>query len=153
MTHDGMWFYSCLQEYGIADANKMNKSAIRLLAGVEINRMLRACGASKEEINSYEKLRQFFDAASSLFIPDFMNVTWTFPGNGIVHWEFNSKNCFAFNGISKLGVIEQYECGVIYRVQCWLGELGIKHTVDPVITGCQMVQKGSCRGDIILNFG
>ena len=28
MTHDGMWFYSCLSSLGIETANRLNKSTI-----------------------------------------------------------------------------------------------------------------------------
>jgi hypothetical protein len=28
MTHDGMWFYHCFQEFGIETANQLNKAAI-----------------------------------------------------------------------------------------------------------------------------
>jgi len=30
MTHDGMWFFHCLQELGIKQTNKLNKSAFIL---------------------------------------------------------------------------------------------------------------------------
>jgi len=29
MTHDGMWFYHCFQEFGIEKANYLNKAAIK----------------------------------------------------------------------------------------------------------------------------
>ena len=39
MSHDGMWFYHCLQEFGIEKANNLNKSAIQSLAPLEIERI------------------------------------------------------------------------------------------------------------------
>jgi len=36
MTHDGMWFYHCLQELGIEQTNRLNKAAIKSLAEIEI---------------------------------------------------------------------------------------------------------------------
>ncbi len=36
MTHDGMWFFHCLQEFGIEVTNKLNKSAIKSLSSIEI---------------------------------------------------------------------------------------------------------------------
>ena len=39
MTHDGMWFFHCLKEFGIEKANEMNKAAIRSLAPIEIARI------------------------------------------------------------------------------------------------------------------
>jgi len=35
MTHDGMWFFHCLQEFGIEATNKINKSAIKFLSSIE----------------------------------------------------------------------------------------------------------------------
>jgi len=37
MTHDAMWFYNCLQEFGIEKTNKINKAAVRDMAAIEIN--------------------------------------------------------------------------------------------------------------------
>jgi hypothetical protein len=36
MTYDGMWFYSCLNRFGIEEANRLNKAAIKGLAPFEI---------------------------------------------------------------------------------------------------------------------
>ena len=47
MTHDAMWFYNCLQEFGIEKTNKINKAAIRDMAAIEIKRIQKAVGASK----------------------------------------------------------------------------------------------------------
>ena len=35
MTHDGMWFYHGLKNFGIAKANELNKAAIKSLAPME----------------------------------------------------------------------------------------------------------------------
>jgi hypothetical protein len=45
MTHDAMWFYNCLQEFGIEKTNKINKAAIRDMAVIEIKRIQKAVGA------------------------------------------------------------------------------------------------------------
>jgi hypothetical protein len=85
-------------------------------------------------------------------IPDFMNVTWDFPGDNILKWKFDEGNCFAFKGMSRFGVIDRYECGVIFRVQCWLDELGIGYKVNPEIERCLMLSDGKCSGSIHLDF-
>ena len=38
MTHDAMWFYHSLQEFGIEKTNKINKAAIRDMSAIEIKR-------------------------------------------------------------------------------------------------------------------
>ena len=46
LTHDGMWFYHCLQECGIEKTNKINRAAVEALAAVEA--ALSALDAVKE---------------------------------------------------------------------------------------------------------
>ena len=77
MTHDGMWFYHCLREFGIAKANEMNKSAIKSLAPLEIDRIKKALGIEKR-IENFQDFKNFFIDATSLFVPAFMNITMTF---------------------------------------------------------------------------
>ena len=48
MTHDGVWFYHCLQEFGIEKANHLNKAAIKSLAPIEIERIKKALGIDKK---------------------------------------------------------------------------------------------------------
>lgn len=36
MTHDAMWYGSCMQELGPEKANQLNKTAVRLMATIEI---------------------------------------------------------------------------------------------------------------------
>ena len=150
MTHDGIWFYSTFMENGIESANKINKAAIKSLAPIEIHRLKKLMGI--EAISSYEDLKKFFADAAELLIPDFMNISLKFPGNNIATWEFNEKKCFAYNGIKALGVIDQYECGPIYRIKCWLDTLGIKHEFEHDLDKCVMPSQGECSGKIVFKF-
>lgn len=54
--------------------------------------------------------------------------------------------------MKKLGVEEDYECGVIYRISCWLKELGLKHEIKPKIEKCLLNSQEKCRGDIVIYF-
>jgi hypothetical protein len=151
MTHDAMWFYHCLKEFGIEKANQLNKAAIKALAPIEMKRMQKALDL--EKIETFEDFKGFFSGAFELCVADFMNARMTFPGKNILHWEFAPQKCFAYRGMQEIGVIEDYECGVIYRVECWIDSLGIKYTVTPRITKCLMAAKGSCAGDFHLDLG
>lgn len=152
MTHDAMWFYQCLQEVGIQKANKMNKAAIRSLAPIEVGRIKNFLGTEKENIETFEEFKAFFEGASELCIPGFMNVTMSFPSENVLGWEFKPKNCFAYKGMKNIGVIEGYECGVIYRIECWIESLGIKYDVNPRIKKCLMVDGETCSGRFKLYF-
>jgi hypothetical protein len=76
----------------------------------------------------------------------------TFPKENIVHWQFEPGNCFAYKGIKRIGVIDQYECGVIYRLECWFDSLGIRYNVTPQVRRCLMLDSGVCQGDFYFDF-
>ena len=143
MTHDAMWFYNCLQEFGIEKANKINKAAIRGLAAIEINRIRKAFGI--EKIVSSGDLRRLMEAGFGTLTGEFMGFEYSFPSENAVHWEM--KRCFAHAGMTRLGVIDRYECGVIYRVTSWFDNVGLKYELRPQVDRCIMHTDGACRGD------
>jgi len=151
MTHDGMWFYNCFQEFGIQHANRMNKAAIQLLAPIEVGRIKKFLGMEKESIETFDAFIRFFNGASELFIPDFMNARLSFTEKNTVHWEFKPKQCFAYKGMQRIGALDEYECGVIYRIECWIRSLGISYEVSPRVTTCLMRDSDSCSGDFTLH--
>lgn len=152
MTHDGMWFYSCLNRFGIEEANRLNKSAIKGLAPFEIERTKKLFGFDKRTLKTFDDCRAYFLIAKPLFIPSFMNATISFRGPNVMHWEFEPNNCFAFKGMKRMGVIDDYECGVIYRIECWLDCLGVQYKTKPRIDKCMMREGGHCAGDIELDL-
>jgi len=147
MTHDGMWFYQAMQAFGMAEANRLNKAAIAMLAPLEIGRMKKFFGIDKEKIETFGELKEFFYNTTPLFLPDFMNASFSFPRENTFRWEFKPKSCFAYKGISRIGVIEDYECGVIHRVLCWLSALGVDYTA-PEVVRCRMIDSDTCTGDV-----
>ena len=152
MTHDAMWFFNCWQQEGIEKANKINKAAIKSLAPIETRRIREALGIPKERVETFAELKDFFLGASKLVIPDFMNIIISFPGGNVLHWQFKEGNCFAYKGMKRIGAIDRYECGVIYRLMCWFDNLGIRYTVIPEISGCLSHATGNCSGDFTFNF-
>jgi hypothetical protein len=150
MTHDAMWFYHCLKEFGIKKANKLNKAAIQSLSALEMKRLKKLLGF--EKVESFEEFKHLFSCGFELLIADFMNARMSFPGKNILHWEFMPQQCFAYKGMQNFGVIADYECGVIYRVECWIESLGIRYSVQPRITKCLMQSKGYCAGDFKLDL-
>ena len=149
MTHDGMWFFHCLQEFGIGLTNKINKSAIKSLSTIEIERIKKAIGL-EGQIKNPQEFKEFFNEASKLMIPEFMNVTFDYPDKNRMTWTFNQEKCFAYSGIKMLGVIVNYDCGVLYRIKCWLDSLCINHRFNPEIGLCSMHHTGDCSGEIEL---
>ena len=151
MTHDGMWFYHCFQEFGIKKANHLNKAAIKSLAPIEVERIKKTLGMEKK-IENFQELRNFFEKAFPLVIPPFMKASMSFQRKNVLHWAFEPNKCFAFKGIKRIGAIDQYECGVIYRLACWFDSLGLKYSLSTSVERCLMVTGGTCSGDFEFIF-
>lgn len=150
LTHDGMWFYHTSRELGMEKANKINKAAISALAPIEVKRMLGVLGVGEEEIDSMEDLKSLMLAGLEITLPRsvFSRVHFSYPGGDVISWEWDEGECFAYKGMKQIGVIDEYSCGVMFRIECWLRALGVKYEIEPVIEGCLMHETGSCRGDI-----
>ena len=155
LTHDGMWFYHTYQEFGIEKANKLNKAAIRSLAPIEIKRVKKALGTGGEKIGTFEELKDFMLEALEMTLPNSVFERFRFRASSkdLLHWEWESGECFAYKGMKQIGIIDGYRCGVIYRIECWLEALGIKYSIDPKIDKCMMHEKGACLGDIRVILG
>lgn len=48
MTHDAMWYGNCMHELGPEQMNRQNKSADRLMAAIEIKRIVKLMGKPKD---------------------------------------------------------------------------------------------------------
>ena len=152
MTHDGMWFFHCYRTFGIEKASEINKAAIRSLAPMEMERIKKALGMGNRKIENGGEFQDFFHAVSRLFIPDFMAIQFTFPKENTLRWDFEPGNCFAFKGMKRIGAVEGYECGVIFRLRCWMDCLGLKYRLSPEVGRCLMLEDGKCSGVFEFDF-
>ena len=150
LTHDGMWFYHTYQQFGIEKANTLNKAAIRSLAPIEIKRVKKALGIGGEKIESFDALKGFMLEALEVILPHsvFDKFQIRASSKNLLHWQWENGECFAYKGMKQIGIIDEYRCRVIYRIQCWLDALGIEYRIDPKIGKCMMHEKGECSGDI-----
>ena len=155
LTHDGLWFYHTYQELGIEKANTLNKAAIRSLAPIEIKRVKKVLGIGGDKLGTFEELKDFMLEALEMILPNSVFEKFRFRASSkdLLHWEWESGECFAFKGMKQIGVIDGYRCGVMYRIECWLEALGIKYNIDPMIDKCMMHEKGACLGDIRVILG
>jgi hypothetical protein len=154
LTHDGMWFLVVSRELGVDVANKFNRAAIKAMAPLEVQRLKQVTGLQDSQLTSIQALKEFLPAGMQMILPISVFSKLQFavmPGN-ILHWEWEQGECFAYKGMSRMGVIDKYECGVMYRVECWLELLGLKFTSGPQITGCQMHSQGQCSGEFRFEF-
>ena len=52
LPHDAMWYGSSVEELGPEKANQSNKTAVRLMTGIEIQRVLALMGMAKRDDNA-----------------------------------------------------------------------------------------------------
>jgi len=152
MTHDAMWFAACYQQLGIEKTNELNLSAVALMSGFEVERLREALGMQDVAIDNFATLRRFFEQSMDLILPEFMQAEFGFPEDNIIHWKWKTGQCFAYKGLKRIGALEHYRCGVMYRIQCWLRALDIRFRLDPPVVGCLMHETGACVGDIYVSF-
>ena len=155
LTHDGMWYYNACRELGAERANRLNLAAIRSMAPVEIQRIRKITGMEKERVERFAELVDFLQTALGLVLPASIAGRFTLgtPAPNTFRWGWEKNECFAYKGIVIAGAIDCYECGVIYRISCWLDALQVNHRIEPEVKRCMMHEKGYCRGDIICHFG
>jgi hypothetical protein len=152
MTHDAMWFFHCLQSHGIQEANRLNKAAIKSLAAVELKRACDLFGIDRQRIDTFDTLKDAINAVFSVSKGDFMRFTYNFPEKNILRWEWAGHDCFAYTGMQRLGVIDNYECGVLYRVFCWIETMGVDCSVPEGLDSCLMHTSGRCSGEVRFFF-
>ncbi|MBA4394483.1 MAG: hypothetical protein C0407_13100 [Desulfobacca sp.] len=143
MTHDAMWFYHGLLECGIEPTNRINQGAVKAMAAIEIKRLQKALGAGKPD--TFDEFKQFFEAVMGIATGKFMKYSYSLPEPNRMRCQWES--CFAYEGVTALGVIEQYQCGIMLRIETWFDTLGIKYEVEPNVTGCMMQTDGRCFRD------
>lgn len=155
LTHDGMWFYHTSQAFGVNHANTLNRAAIRSLAPIEIGRVKKILGAGEGTFESFDGLRGFLINAFELLLPRSVSRGFRFDASSenTLHWEWEGGECFAFKGMTQAGMIDDYRCGVIYRITCWLEALGVEFSIDPEVDECIMHTTGACSGDIRVLLG
>ena len=150
LTHDGMWFYHTYQVKGIDTANRLNKAAIQSLAPIEVKRVKQILGINENHLMSFNDIETFMHDGLELTLPEsvFGKLTFTSPHKNTLHWEWEKAECFAYKGIKAMGIIDEYSCGVMYRIECWLAALGIEFSMHPRPDKCLMHTTGNCTGDI-----
>jgi len=148
LTHDAMWVAAVYQECGPEVANKLNAKAIQSLTPIETKRFQKVLNLPS--VDTFERLRAFVDGAFHIVSGDFTDYRITYPKHNILRW--HAAQCFAFEGIKKLGMIDHYQCGILERVEGWFKALQIPYKMLPKIEGCNMHNKGTCELDIQFFF-
>ncbi len=151
LTHDAMWYGSCMQELGPEKANQLNKTAVQLMATIEIKRIMKLMGRPKGvTIKTFLELAEIIKTAFRVVQTSFLTFDFRFPEKNVLRGRFNE--CLAHDGVKKYGMIDDYECGIVERVKGWLDSLGVRYKMIPDFTGCLMHQNGICEADFCFDL-
>ena len=148
MTHDAMWFFHCMQEFGMEKTNKINKAAVKSMAMVEIKRIAKILDVNR--IDSFEKFKEFIECVYGVVKAEFMKFDYSFPENGVLRMVM--KECFAYDGMIRIGAIGEYQCGIFERIEGWLHALEVDYIIEPKMDGCMMHEDGHCYRNFRVNF-
>lgn len=154
LTHDGAWFLNTAAEFGIEAANRLNRASIKTMAPLEMNRTTKMLGVDRNGFESFGQFQDFMLEAMEIILPGsvFGRFRLQSPAFNVIHWQWDKDECFAFKGMQQIGLLDGYECGVIYRLECWLEALDLPFEVEPEFTLCIMHTKGACSGDFRFSF-
>jgi len=148
MSHDARWFMAVADRFGIDTASRLNQMVARELGRVEMKRFMKALTlSSPQNMEEYLNIKK---AALSLFGPDLIEYEIKILDHQ--SYAMQLKRCFAYENIVKAGIKDQYECGILARIQGWIDAQGLEHELVPPLGKCMMVLGKECRYNITLRF-
>ena len=140
LTHDAMWFALSVESIGIEKTNEINKKAARNMAIVEAKRLSKVLKI--ENISSIKELITFMDKAFAIIVGEFMKGSYKQEDDNKLIFE--TKKCFAYEGVSKIGVIGDYDCGIFERIEGWFDFFKIHYSKETDEAKCLMYLRGDC---------
>ncbi len=140
MSHDARWFMAAATTFGLEAALRLNRTAVREEGRAEARRLVRRLQLPAVQTVSDYLLIQ--EVIIGLLGPEFLDYTLTESGGD--GFDLRIQRCFAFDNVSRAGIAEQYECGILPRVMGWLDELGVDYKLRPEPGKCLKAQGGEC---------
>jgi len=148
MTHDSLWYNEVADKFGMAEASPMNLRVCRKLGQIELRRLMKMVNAQPP--SNMDEYRQLFELAKDTFVPEFIDFHIEYANN---HTQvFQVKDCFAFRGMSKAGLISEYECGIFERIEGWFDAMGLKYERTPDLSHCLKFQGKECAITVRFHF-
>jgi len=140
MSHDARWFMAVAREYGMEAANRINQSAAHEVGKVEAPRVLRAL--KLPPVKTVDDCLLAQELIIGLFGPDLLDYDVIKPDENTC--EVHVKRCFANENATRVGVADQFECGIFARSTGWLEALGVEYEMTPPLGKCLKVQGREC---------
>ncbi|MBI5956585.1 MAG: hypothetical protein HY871_06240 [Chloroflexi bacterium] len=140
MSHDARWFMAVAQMFGIETANRLNQTAAHEEGKVEAQRIVRALNLpSIASISDYLLVQEII---IGLLGPDLLDYRVVEVDEAA--YQVHVQRCFAHENVSRVGLADQYECGVFARITGWLEALGLQYQMSPSLGKCLKAQGREC---------
>ena len=140
MAHDARWFQAVAMAFGLEAANRVNQAAVHEAGKAEAKRMTRALRLPPVVTLDDWLLTQ--EAIIGLMGPDL--IDYGIVPTGDDSYELRVERCFAHEQVTRAGVAQQYECGIMPRLTGWLEGLGLGYEMTPPLGKCLKAQGLDC---------
>ncbi len=148
LTHDALWYGEVASRFGMAEASPMNLRVCRTLGTIEYKRLMKAMGFAPP--HDMAALREAFNLAWSVFASPAFETEVDFRSDGTV--VMRNPRCFAHEGMTKAGLIGEYECGIYERIEGWFDAMGLQYTRTPDLSRCLKYKGEECVVTIRFRF-
>jgi Family of unknown function (DUF6125) len=148
LTHDALWYGEVAAKFGMAEASPMNLRVCRKLGRIEFKRLMNAVQAAPPK--NFKEYRELFEQGAEVFVPEFITMQIDYPGGSLQG--FHVSECFAHQGMKKLGVLPEYECGIFERIEGWFDAMGLRYTRTPDLSRCLKFKGEECRITVQFHF-
>ncbi|MFC1705621.1 hypothetical protein ACFL59_02220 [Planctomycetota bacterium] len=141
MSHDAHWFMAAAMENSLDAVNRWNQQAAREVGKAEARRIARAVGLP--ELRTVDDCLLAQEVIVSLVGPDL--IDYRLHKLDERSYEVQVVRCFASQRVARVGILEQYKCGIFARVGAWLETLGVDFELSPALGPCMKKDDGECR--------
>ncbi len=148
MSHDARWFMAVGERFGMEVANQLNQFVCREIGRLEMKRFMKALGVLPPR--NLEEHIKMSEAAISLYGPDL--IKYEINTLNPQSYEVHIKRCFAHENVVKAGIQDQYEGGILARIQGWIDAHELQHHLIPPLGKCMKVLGKECRYTITFQF-
>jgi len=148
MTHDALWYREVASRFGMAEASPMNLRVCRTLGRIEFNRLMKATGANPPK--DMGGVKALYEEARRLLVPPFYEGEVFFDGDDTI--VFRTRTCFAHKGMTEVGLIDEYECGIFERIKGWFDAIEVDYTLSPDLSRCLKYRGQECHVTVAFHF-
>jgi len=139
MWHDARWFTAVAREFGLSAASRVNAAAVHETGRVEARRTLKLM-----DVPAPADLRSCViaqEAMGRVLAPGLVDYDLTLDDDSV---RFDVRRCFAFENVTKAGIIADYRCGIFPRLEGWWDAFDVAYELTPAPGPCMMAERGAC---------